>query len=225
MQPMTLTPEQHEFRAVVRQFAEDKLGPLAAETDQKGEYSWPAFEALKAMELTALSFPEEYGGAGADLVTQAIVVEELARVDASASLMFLISKLAMMPVLNFGTEELKARYVPRIASGESQGSYCLSEADAGSDVASMAMRAVRDGDDYVLTGYQGLDHQRRHRRPVHGLRQDRPGAGHRGISAFVVEKDWGVQVTKLEHKMGIKGSPTAQIVLDEVRVPVANLHR
>ena len=105
---MTLTPEQQEFRAVVRQFAEDKLAPLAAETDRTAEYSWPAFEALRSMELTGLSYPEEYGGAGADLVTQAIVAEELARVDASASLMFLISKLAMLPVLNFASDELKA---------------------------------------------------------------------------------------------------------------------
>ena len=223
MQPMTLTPEQHEFRAVVRQFAEDKLGPLAAETDQKAEYSWPAFEALKAMELTGLSFPEEFGGGGAELVTQAIVVEELARVDASASLMFLISKLAMLPVLNFGTEELKARYVPRVASGESQGSYCLSEADAGSDVASMAMRAVRDGDDYVLTGTKVWITNGGIADLYTVFAKTDPGAGHRGISAFVVEKGWGVEVTKLEHKMGIKGSPTAQIVLDEVRVPASNL--
>ena len=223
MQPMTLTPEQHEFRAVVRQFAEDKLGPLAAETDQKAEYSWPAFEALKAMELTGLSFPEEFGGSGAELVTQAIVVEELARVDASASLMFLISKLAMLPVLNFGTEELKARYVPRVASGESQGSYCLSEADAGSDVASMAMRAVRDGDDYVLTGTKVWITNGGIADLYTVFAKTDPGAGHRGISAFVVEKGWGVEVTKLEHKMGIKGSPTAQIVLDEVRVPARNL--
>ena len=223
MQPMTLTPEQHEFRAVVRQFAEDKLGPLAAETDQKAEYSWPAFEALKAMELTGLSFPEEFGGAGAELVTQAIVVEELARVDASASLMFLISKLAMLPVLNFGTEELKARYVPRVASGESQGSYCLSEADAGSDVASMAMRAVRDGDDYVLTGTKVWITNGGIADLYTVFAKTDSGAGHRGISAFVVEKGWGVEVTKLEHKMGIKGSPTAQIVLDEVRVPASNL--
>ena len=223
MQPMTLTPEQHEFRAVVRQFAEDKLGPLAAETDQKAEYSWPAFEALKAMELTGLSFPEEFGGAGAELVTQAIVVEELARVDASASLMFLISKLAMMPVLNFGTEALKARYVPRVASGESQGSYCLSEADAGSDVASMAMRAVRDGDDYLLTGTKVWITNGGIADLYTVFAKTDSGAGHRGISAFVVEKGWGVEVAKLEHKMGIKGSPTAQIVLDEVRVPASNL--
>ena len=94
MQAMTLSTEQHEFRRVVRQFAEDKIAPLAAETDAKAEYSWEAFEALKAMELTALSYPEEYGGSGASTVDQAIVCEELARVCASTALMFLISKLA-----------------------------------------------------------------------------------------------------------------------------------
>jgi alkylation response protein AidB-like acyl-CoA dehydrogenase len=222
MQPMTLTPEQQEFRAVVRQFAEDKLAPLAAETDRISEYSWPAFEAIRSMELTGLSYPEEYGGAGADLVSQAIVAEELARVDASASLIFLISKLAMLPVLNFASDELKARYVPRIVRGESQGSYCLSEADAGSDVAAMTMRAVRDGDDYVLSGTKAWITNGGISDVYTVFAKTDPAAGHRGISAFVVERDWGVQVAKLEHKLGIKGSPTAQVVLDDVRVPAAN---
>jgi alkylation response protein AidB-like acyl-CoA dehydrogenase len=223
MQPMTLTPEQQEFRAVVRQFAEDKLAPLAGETDRTGEYSWPAFEALRSMELTGLSYPEEYGGSGADLVTQAIVAEELARVDTSVSLMFLISKLAMLPVLNFGSDDLKARYLPRIVSGESQGSYCLSEADAGSDVASMTTRAVRDGDDFVLSGTKVWITNGGISDLYTVFAKTDPSAGHRGISAFLVERDWGVQIAKLEHKMGIKGSPTAQVVLDEVRVPAANL--
>jgi alkylation response protein AidB-like acyl-CoA dehydrogenase len=223
MQPMTLTPEQQEFRAVVRQFAEDKLAPLAGETDRTGEYSWPAFEALRSMELTGLSYPEEYGGSGADLVTQAIVAEELARVDTSVSLMFLISKLAMLPVLNFASDDLKARYLPRIVSGESQGSYCLSEADAGSDVASMTTRAVRDGDDFVLSGTKVWITNGGISDLYTVFAKTDPPAGHRGISAFLVERDWGVQIAKLEHKMGIKGSPTAQVVLDEVRVPAANL--
>jgi alkylation response protein AidB-like acyl-CoA dehydrogenase len=203
MQPMTLTPEQQEFRAVVRQFAEDKLAPLAGETDRTGEYSWPAFEALRSMELTGLSYPEEYSGSGADLVTQAIVAEELARVDTSVSLMFLISKLAMLPVLNFGSDDLKARYLPRIVSGESQGSYCLSEADAGSDVASMTTRAVRDGDDFVLSGTKVWITNGGISDLYTVFAKTDPPAGHRGISAFLVERDWGVQIAKLEHKMGI----------------------
>ena len=223
MQPITLTDEQRQFREVMRQFSEDKIAPRAAETDHLARYDWDAFHALVSMELPALGLPVEYGGAGADLVTQAIAAEELARVCASTSLMLLISKLSTLPITNFASEELKREYLPRIASGESQGSYCLSEADAGSDVASMTTRAVRDGDSYVLTGSKvwitnaGIS-------DIHVVfAKTDPSAGHRGISAFVVEKDWGIQVTKLEEKMGIKGSPTGQLVFDEVRVPATHL--
>jgi alkylation response protein AidB-like acyl-CoA dehydrogenase len=222
MQPMTLSDEQHEFRRVLRQFCEAKIAPLAAEGDQRAEYSWDTFKALVAMDLTALQLPAEYGGTGADLVTQSIAAEELARVDASASLMFLISKLGMLPVINFGSEELKQKYIPRIASGESQASYCLSEADAGSDVASMSMRAVRDGDHYVLTGNKVWITNAGISDVYTVFAKTDPAAGHRGITAFVVEKDWGIQVTKLEHKLGVRSSPTGQLALDEVRVPVEN---
>ena len=140
-QPITLTDEQHEFRRVMRQFCDAKIAPLAADIDRSGEYSWETFKALQSMELTALSYPTEYGGSGASLVDQAIAAEELAHACVATSLQFLISKLGMLPVLNFGSEELKAKYVPRIASGESQCSYALSEADAGSDVASMTTKA------------------------------------------------------------------------------------
>src|SRR5688572_16870456 len=195
-QPMTLSEEQREFRAVVRQFAEDKLAPLAAEADEREEYSWPSFEALRAMELTALSFPEAYGGSGADLVTQAIVAEELARVDASASLMFLISKLGMLPVINFGSEDLRARYLPRVAAGESQVCYALSEPDAGSDVASMTTKAVRDGDDWLLSGTKcwitngGIS-------DLYTVFARTSPDRHKGITAFLVEAEWGVQIAKL----------------------------
>ena len=223
MTPMTLTPEQHEFRRVLRQFCEDKIAPLAAGIDERAEYSWEAFELLKMMELPALQLPVEYGGSGAELVTQAIAAEELARVCASTSLTYLISKLGMLPVLNFGSEDLKRKYVPKIASGEMQASYCLSEADAGSDVAAMKTRAVRDGDSYVISGTKSWITNAGISDLYLIFAKTDPPAGHRGISAFLVERDWGVQVTKLEHKMGVKGSPTGQLLLDEVRVPAANL--
>jgi len=223
MQPITLTDEQRQFREVMRQFSEDKIAPRAAETDHLARYDWDAFHALVTMELPALGLPVEHGGAGADLVTQAIAAEELARVCASTSLMLLISKLSTLPITNFGTEELKRTYLPRVASGESQGSYCLSEADAGSDVASMTMRAVRDGDSYVLTGTKVWITNAGISDIYVVFAKTDPSAGHRGISAFVVEKDWGVQVTKLEEKMGIKGSPTGQLLFDDVRVPATNL--
>ena len=137
VQPITLSEEQREFRSVLRQFVADKIAPLAADIDRDAEYSWATFEALKSMELTALSYPAEYGGTGASLVDQAIAAEELAYGCASTSLQFLISKLGMLPVINFGSEFLKSTYLPRICRGESQCSYGLSEPDAGSDVASM----------------------------------------------------------------------------------------
>jgi alkylation response protein AidB-like acyl-CoA dehydrogenase len=216
-QPINLSEEQHEYRRVVRQFCEDKIAPLAAETDARAEYPWAAFHALKAMGLTALSFPEEYGGEGAPLVTQAIVAEEIARVCASTSLIFLISKLGMLPVINFGTEQQKQRYLPRVAAGDAQVSYCLSEPDAGSDVAAMSTRAVPDGDDWVISGTKcwitngGISE-------LYTVFVRTSDDRHKGISVFVVEADQGVKVTKLEHKLGVKGSPTAQILLDEVRV-------
>ncbi len=217
-QPITPTEEQREFRAVVRQFARDKIAPQAADTDRTGEYNWQAFEALKTMELTGLSFPAEYGGAGASLVDQAIVTEELAAACASTSLMFLISKLSMLPVLNFGSDELKRTYIPRICSGESQGSYALSEADAGSDVASMTTKAVADGDSWLLSGTKcwitnaGIS-------DLYTVFARTSPDRHSGITAFLVKAEWGVQVDKLEHKLGIKGSPTGVIRFDDVRVP------
>ena len=217
-QPITLTPEQHEFRRVVRQFCEDKIAPNAAELDHRGEFSWENFEALKSMELTSLSYPEEYGGAGASLVDQAIVAEELSRVCVSTSLSFLISKLGMLPVINFGSHELKSKYIPRICSGESQCSYGLSEPDAGSDVASMTTKAVRDGNDWIITGTKcwitnaGIS-------DLYTVFARTSPDRHTGITCFLVEAGWGVQVEKLEHKLGIKGSPTGVIRLDEVRVP------
>ncbi|HNJ98708.1 MAG TPA: acyl-CoA dehydrogenase family protein [Ilumatobacteraceae bacterium] len=217
-QPITLTDEQRELRAVVRRFAEDKIAPNAAELDRTGEYNWDNWEALKSLELTGLSYPVQYGGAGASLVEQAIVAEELSRVCASTSLSFLISKLGMLPVLNFGSEHLKSTYLPRICDGSSQASYGLSEPDAGSDVASMTTKAVRDGDDWIITGTKcwitnaGIS-------DLYTVFARTGDDRYKGITAFLVEADWGVVVEKLEHKLGIKGSPTGIIRLDEVRVP------
>jgi alkylation response protein AidB-like acyl-CoA dehydrogenase len=222
MQPITLSDEQRAFRDVMRQFCEEKLAPRAAEVDRAAEFPWDSFKACVAMELPALGVPEAYGGAGADHVTQAIMVEELSRVCASSSLMVMISKLGMTPVIWWGSEELKARYLPRIASGESQASYCLSEPDAGSDVASMRTRAVRDGDEYVITGTKYWITNAGISDLYTVFAKTDPDGGHRGISCFVVERDWGVKVMKLEEKLGVRGSPTGEVLLDGVRVPAAN---
>jgi alkylation response protein AidB-like acyl-CoA dehydrogenase len=125
-------------------------------------------------------------------------------------------------VMEWGTDELKSRYLPRIASGEWQGPYCLSEADAGSDVAAMKMRAERDGDSYVLNGSKHWITNAGISSVYTVFAKTDPSAGHRGISCFVVEKDWGVRVGKLEKKLGVRGSPTGEVLFDDVRVPVEN---
>jgi alkylation response protein AidB-like acyl-CoA dehydrogenase len=222
VQSITLTDEQRQFRSVLRQFAEDKIAPRAAEVDESAEYSWDNFEACKAMELPALGIPVEYGGAGADHVTQSIMIEELARVCASTALTMIISKLGMIPVMTWGSDDLKARYLPKIASGDWQASYCLSEPDAGSDVAAMKTRAVRDGDDYVLNGSKYWITNAGISSVYTVFAKTDPSAGHRGISCFVVEKDWGVRIGKLEKKLGVRGSPTGEVLFEDVRVPAAN---
>ncbi len=218
-----LTDVQRQFRDTLRQFCDERIAPHAAEADRNAAYPWASFQACREMELPALGIPEAYGGAGADHVTQAIMVEELARVCASTSVTLLISKLGMIPVMNWGSEELKRHYLPRVASGEAQASYCLSEADAGSDVAAMRCRARRDGDDYILTGAKYWITNAGVSDTYTVFAKTDPTAGHRGVSCFLVEAEWGVKVTKHEDKMGLRGSPTGEVVFEEVRVPASHL--
>ena len=223
MQDINLSETQRDFRAALRQFCDDKIAPRAALADEREEYSWENFKDCVSMELPSLAIPKEYGGAAADNVTQAIMVEEVSRADASAGVTMIISKLGMLPVMNWGSEELKAKYLPRIASGAAQASYCLSEPDAGSDVAGMRTRAVRDGDSYVITGTKYWITNAGISDTYTVFAKTDPDAGHRGISCFLVEAEWdGFKVGKLEHKLGLRSSPTGEILLDEVRVPVEN---
>ena len=219
----TLSDTHREFRASLRKFAEDRVAPNAAAADRDSTYPQASFDACRDLELPALGIPEAYGGAGADMITQAIMAEEIARVCASMAVTLLISKLSMLPVMNWASEELKQSYLPRIASGEFQGSYCLSEADAGSDVASMRTRAVRDGDDYVLTGAKHWITNAGVSDTYTVFAVTDPGAGRRGISCFLVEAGWGVEVGKHEDKMGLRGSPTAAVTFDGIRVPKSHL--
>jgi alkylation response protein AidB-like acyl-CoA dehydrogenase len=218
-----LTETHREFRDTLRKFAEDRIAPHAAAADRDAVFPRKSFDACVELELPSLGIPVEYGGAGADMVTQAIMAEELARVCASTSLTMLISKLGMLPVMNWGTEDLKRRYLPRVASGEHQASYCLSEADAGSDVAAMRTRAVRDGDHYLVSGTKHWITNAGISDLYTVFAVTDPAAGRQGISCFVVESEWGAVVAPHEDKMGLRGSPTAAVSFDEVRVPVGNL--
>jgi len=217
-----LSDTHRQFRDSLRKFADDRIAPNAAAADRDAAFPRASFDACVEMELPALGIPEAYGGAGADMVTQAIMAEELARVCASTAVTLLISKLGMLPVMNWAGEELKRAYLPKIASGEYQASYCLSEADAGSDVASMRTRAVRDGDHYVLTGAKHWITNAGVSDTYTVFAVTDPAAGRRGISCFLVEAGWGVEVAAHEDKMGLRGSPTAAITFNEVRVPVTH---
>jgi alkylation response protein AidB-like acyl-CoA dehydrogenase len=215
------TTEEHDMlRDAVRSLAEAKIAPYAAEVDEQGRFPTEAREALEANDLHAVHIPEEYGGSGADALATVIVIEEIARVCASSSLIPAVNKLGSLPVQLSGSEELKARYLGALARREGMFSYCLSEPEAGSDAASMRTRAVRDGDSYVLNGVKRWITNAGVSEYYTVMAVTDPDKRSKGISAFVVEKsDEGVSFGAPEKKLGIKGSPTREVYFDNVRIP------
>src|SRR5207249_8739996 len=147
-----LSEEHQALREAVRALADDKIAPRAADIDRTSEFPWDVYEALVKADFQAVHIPEAYGGAGADAIATAIVIEEVARACAASSLIPAVNKLGTVPLLLAGTEELKQRYLPPVARGEAMFCYALSEPEAGSDAANMKARAVRDGDGFVLNG-------------------------------------------------------------------------
>ena len=215
------TSDDHEeLRAAVRELVADKVTPYAAEVDETATYPQAAHDALVASDFHAPHVPEQYDGVGADALATCIVIEEVARGCASSSLIPAVNKLGSLPVILGGGEEIKQKYLPRLAHGEGF-SYGLSERDAGSDTASMKTRAVRDGDDWVLTGQKSWITNAGVSEFYTVLAVTDPDAPRgKGISAFVVEKsDPGFTFGAKERKLGIKGSPTRELLLDAVRIP------
>ncbi|QKW35483.1 acyl-CoA dehydrogenase family protein [Actinomadura sp. NAK00032] len=223
--PAYAPSEEHELlRRTVRELAEAKIAPFAAEVDEESRFPQEALDALVANDLHAVHVPESYGGAGADALATVIVIEEVARVCGSSSLIPAVNKLGTVPVLLAGGEELKKKYLAPVARGEGMFSYALSEADAGSDAAGMKTRAVRDGDTWVLNGAKMWITNAGVSEFYTVMAVTDPAAGARGISAFVVEKsDPGVSFGPKERKLGIKGSPTRQVLLEDTRIPADRL--
>ncbi|WP_028933695.1 acyl-CoA dehydrogenase family protein [Pseudonocardia spinosispora] len=214
--------EDHEaIREAVRAVSEDKIAPYAAEVDEKAAFPQAAYEALVASDFHAPHVPEQYGGAGADALATCIVIEEIARVCASSSLIPAVNKLGSMPVLLGGSEEIKSKYLPPLARGEGGFSYGLSEREAGSDTAAMKCRATPDGDDWILNGHKAWITNAGVSEFYTVLAVTDPnGARGSNISAFVVEKsDEGFGFGAPERKLGIKGSPTRELHFDNVRIP------
>jgi alkylation response protein AidB-like acyl-CoA dehydrogenase len=219
-----LSDEHDMLRAAVRAVCEDKIAPLAAEVDATGEFPQASYDALRQADFHAVHVPEEYGGAGADALSTCLVIEEVARVCASTSLIPAVNKLGTMPLLLSASEDLRKRYLPAVASGEAMFSYALSEAEAGSDAVSMRTRAVRDGDTYVLDGAKRWITNAGVSEFYTVMAVTDPDAGANGISAFVVEKgDEGFSFGAPEKKLGIKGSPTRELYFDACRIPADRL--
>lgn len=215
-----LSDEHREIRKVVRELAEAKIAPFAADVDENARYPEEAAAALLAADFHAPHVPEEYGGAGADALATVLVIEEISRVCMSSSLIPAVNKLGSLPVQIAGSEELKATYLGRLARGEGGFSYCLSEPEAGSDAAGMTTRAVRDGDHWVLNGVKRWITNAGISEYYTVIAVTNPDSRRARMSAFVVEKsDEGVSFGAPEKKLGIKGSPTREVYFDNVRIP------
>ena len=219
----TLTEDQELFRREWRRLFEDKFTERAAEIDRTAEFPWDNHKVLTEAGLVGLNIPEAYGGGGADSVTHCILVEEVARVCASTSLIPAVNKLATLPILFAGSQEQQRRFLPPIADGSALASYCLTEPGSGSDAAAMRSRAVRDGDGYLLNGTKRFITGGGVSKIYVYYAVTDPDAGSKGISAFVLEDSMpGFEIGKHEDKLGIRGSPTTEVICSDVRVPAAN---
>jgi alkylation response protein AidB-like acyl-CoA dehydrogenase len=219
-------PQEHlDFRDTIREIAEERIAPRAAEIDEQAAYPHDLRQLLSEQDILGLPFETEHGGTGTGTLMLNMAVEEIAKACASTALILMIQELGTLPIKLFGTEELKDRFLPRCASGAWSPAFALSEPDAGSDPGGMLTRAVRVGDDWVIDGTKNWITNL-------GIADfyivfavtDRDAGHSRGITAFVVEADRpGFSVGKLEHKLGIRGSPTGQPIFEGVRVPADNV--
>lgn len=213
-------PEEHEeLRAAIQALAEKEIAPHAAAVDEDARFPQEALDALNSSGFNAVHVPEEYGGQGADSVAACIVIEEVARVDASASLIPAVNKLGTMGLILRGSDDLKKKVLSEIADGK-MASYALSEREAGSDAAAMRTRAKADGDDWILNGSKCWITNGGKSAWYTVMAVSDPDKGANGISAFMVhEDDEGFSVGPKERKLGIKGSPTTELYFENCRIP------
>jgi alkylation response protein AidB-like acyl-CoA dehydrogenase len=219
-----LTEEQREIRDLVRTLARERVAPRAAEIDKTAEFPWDMVELFREHDLLGLPFEEQYGGTGTGALMVLVAIEELSKVCATTGLIMAVQELGSLGIKLAGTDQQKERFLPRLASGEWLAAYALTEPGSGSDSAAMRTEARLDGDAYVLNGGKRFITNA----GVAGLyvvfAKTDPEAGHSGISAFAVEADTpGLEIGRIEPKMGIKGSTTGEIFFNDMRVPADNL--
>jgi len=221
----TLSPEQHDIRDMVRELAEKEFAPRAAEVDRNHRFPRENFELLASSDLCGLIFPEEYGGVGMDHVSYAIVVEELAKACATTSVLYSAHcSLTASPVLTWGNEEQKKRFLAAMASGEKLGAFALSEPGNGSDSAAATCRAELKGDHFIVNGVKNWITNGVEADYYLVIAQTDPALKHRGLVALIIEKgSKGFTFGKLEDKLGIRGSSTCQIIFEDTPVPVENM--
>jgi alkylation response protein AidB-like acyl-CoA dehydrogenase len=222
-----LTEEQDALREAVAELANEKVAPRAAEIDEKAEFPWDMVELLAKHDILALPFPEEHGGLGGDLPTVLLAIEELSRASAAVGLILGVHELAALPLLNGGTDEQKKRWVPDLAAGKKLIAFALTESGAGSDASNLRTKATRDGDIWVINGEKRFISQGDVAElvAVFALTDADPKQVNekRHLTCFYVEKDMdGFSVPRLEHKLGIRGTTTAELAFKDVRVPDTN---
>ncbi|MGH3132627.1 MAG: acyl-CoA dehydrogenase family protein [Gaiellaceae bacterium] len=219
-----LTDEQLEVRELVRSLARERVAPRAAEIDASHEFPWDVVALFREHEIFGLFFDEAYGGTGTGTLLSLVAIEEVSKVCATSGLILAVQELGSLALKLAGSEEQKARFLPRLASGEWLVAYALTEAGSGSDSAAIRTTARRDGDEYVLDGSKRFITNAGVASLYTVFAKTDPGAGHSGISAFLVEADApGFEVARLEPKMGISGSTTGELVFERCRIPAANL--
>ncbi len=210
--------EYESLRESVRALADKKIAPFAKAVDEEARFPQEAFDALQSADLAAAHVPSEFGGQGADALATVIIIEEVARVCGSASLIPAVNKLGSVPVLLAGNTDQKKKYLTQLVAGHGF-SYCLSESEAGSDAAAMKTKAVRDGNDWIISGSKKWISNAGFSDFYTVLVQTDPALSAKGITAFIVEKsDAGVSFGAHEKKMGFRGSPTREVYFDNVKI-------
>jgi len=219
-----LTEEQALLRDAVRTLADERVAPRAAEIDRTGSFPQDLRELLAQQDILALPFPTEYGGLGGELLSLCLAIEQLSRACATTGLIPAVHELGSLPLLLAGTQEQHTRWIPDLAAGRKLIAFALTEAEAGSDVAAIRTTALRDGDDYLITGSKRFISHGSVADLISVFAVTDPAAErHARLSCFLIEVPAdGFSVARIEHKMGLRGSPTAELAFDRVRVPVAN---
>jgi alkylation response protein AidB-like acyl-CoA dehydrogenase len=220
-----LTEEQVMLKDTISRLAKEQIAPGAEERDEKGEFSWDSAEIFRENGLFGADFPEKYGGSEMGLLSLCLIIEEIAKVCASSSVILLVHELGSTPIFLVGNEEQKDKYLPKLATGENLVAFGLTEPNAGSDVSGLKTKAAKNGDQYVLTGSKTfISHADVADVICIAAKTETSGPAHKGIGMFIVEKGTpGLSIGKHENKLGIRGSSTVEIILEDAKIPASNI--